>query len=86
MISYVDGYVKTLAAAVPDEHVDRIARLRGTTVHVESMAARGAPFDELHAADALDWTRACVDASHIRAKKGGRGDRPVTGRPRKDGQ
>ena len=27
---------------------------------------------ELHAADALDWTRACVDASHIRAKKGAR--------------
>ncbi len=25
---------------------------------------------ELHAADALDWTRVCVDASHIRAKKG----------------
>ncbi|MGW7613099.1 transposase [Streptomyces sp. NPDC054766] len=41
---------------------------------------------ELHAADALDWTRACVDASHIRAKERGRGDRPVTGRPREDGQ
>lgn len=27
---------------------------------------------ELNAADALDWTRACVDASHIRAKKGAR--------------
>jgi transposase len=26
---------------------------------------------ELHAADALDWTRACVDASLIRAKKRG---------------
>jgi hypothetical protein len=25
----------------------------------------------LHAADVLDWTRACVDASHIRAKKRG---------------
>lgn len=23
---------------------------------------------ELYAADALDWSRACVDASHIRAK------------------
>lgn len=41
---------------------------------------------ELHAADALDWTWACVDASHIRAKERGRGDRPVTGRPREDGQ
>jgi hypothetical protein len=29
---------------------------------------------ELHAADALNWTPACVDASHIRAKK--RGARP----------
>jgi transposase len=27
---------------------------------------------ELHAADELDWSRACVDASHIRAKKRGR--------------
>ncbi|MEV1083616.1 transposase [Streptomyces sp. NPDC050211] len=27
---------------------------------------------ELHAADELDWTRACADASHIRAKKGAR--------------
>ncbi len=27
---------------------------------------------ELHAADTLDWTRARVDASHIRAKKGAR--------------
>ncbi|CAL9512756.1 hypothetical protein SUDANB1_03662 [Streptomyces sp. enrichment culture] len=27
---------------------------------------------ELHAAAALDWTRVCVDASHIRAKKGAR--------------
>lgn len=25
---------------------------------------------ELHAAGELDWSRACVDASHIRAKKG----------------
>jgi transposase len=25
---------------------------------------------ELHAASELDWSRACVDASHIRAKKG----------------
>ncbi|MGW2426810.1 transposase [Streptomyces sp. NPDC001709] len=29
---------------------------------------------ELHAADELDWTRACVEVTHIRAKKkGGRG-------------
>ncbi|MGA5629559.1 IS5 family transposase [Streptomyces cellulosae] len=27
---------------------------------------------ELHAAGDLDWSRACVDASHIRAKKGAR--------------
>lgn len=25
---------------------------------------------ELHAADELDWSRACVDGSHLRAKKG----------------
>ncbi|MGI5352676.1 IS5 family transposase [Streptomyces sp. CA-250714] len=31
---------------------------------------------ELHAADALDWTRACVDASHIRAKKEGEATGP----------
>ncbi|MFJ4364392.1 hypothetical protein ACIP4S_09540 [Streptomyces chartreusis] len=31
---------------------------------------------ELHAADALDWTRACVDACHIRAKKGGEATGP----------
>lgn len=31
---------------------------------------------ELHAADALDWTRACVDASHIRAKNGGEATGP----------
>ncbi len=33
---------------------------------------------ELHAADALDWTRACVDASHIRAKKGGEATGPMS--------
>ncbi len=33
---------------------------------------------KLHAADALDWTRACVDAS-TSARKKGRGHRPVTG-------
>ncbi|MEU2269777.1 IS5 family transposase [Streptomyces olindensis] len=33
---------------------------------------------ELHAADALDWSRACVDAPHIRAKGGeGAGPSPV---------
>ncbi|EST22936.1 amino acid--tRNA ligase-related protein [Streptomyces roseochromogenus] len=47
MISYVDGYVKALATAVLDEHGDRIARLRGTTAHVERMAARGAPFERI---------------------------------------
>ncbi|WUQ57602.1 IS5 family transposase [Streptomyces canus] len=31
---------------------------------------------ELHAADALDWSRACVDASHIRAKKRGEATGP----------
>ncbi len=35
---------------------------------------------ELHAADALDWSRACVDASHIRAKRGeATGPSPVDG-------
>ncbi|MFB0615786.1 hypothetical protein [Streptomyces sp. AGS-58] len=27
---------------------------------------------ELNAAGLIDWTRACVDASHVRAKKGAR--------------
>ncbi|MGW7381822.1 hypothetical protein [Streptomyces sp. NPDC054794] len=30
----------------------------------------------LHAAAELDWTRACVDASYIRAKKGGEATGP----------
>lgn len=41
---------------------------------------------ELHAAGELDWSRACVDVSHIRAKKKGRWHRSITGRPREDGQ
>lgn len=28
---------------------------------------------ELNAAGQIDWTRACVDASHVKAKKGARG-------------
>nr|WP_244515869.1 hypothetical protein [Actinopolyspora xinjiangensis] len=28
---------------------------------------------ELDAAGQIEWSRACVDASHVRAKKGGRG-------------
>nr|WP_181010400.1 transposase [Streptomyces sp. SM14] len=31
---------------------------------------------QLHAAGELEWSRACVDASHIRAKKGGVGTGP----------
>ncbi|WP_405018052.1 IS5 family transposase [Kitasatospora sp. NBC_00070] len=31
---------------------------------------------ELNAAGRIDWTRACVDASHVRAKKGGAGVGP----------
>lgn len=31
---------------------------------------------ELYAADEQDWSRACVDASHIRAKKGGEATGP----------
>jgi hypothetical protein len=31
---------------------------------------------KLHAAGELDWSRACVDASHIRAKKGGEATGP----------
>ncbi|MFC5149927.1 transposase [Streptomyces aureoversilis] len=41
---------------------------------------------KLHAADELDWSRACVDASYIRARKRGSRDRPVAGRPPEDGQ
>ncbi|WP_436995176.1 transposase [Streptomyces sp. enrichment culture] len=39
----------------------------------------------LHAAGELNWSRACVDASRIRARKVPR-DRSVTGRPQEDGQ
>jgi transposase len=31
---------------------------------------------ELNAASLIDWTRACVDASHVRAKKGARRPAP----------
>ncbi|GGT47265.1 hypothetical protein GCM10014713_46700 [Streptomyces purpureus] len=36
---------------------------------------------ELNAAGELDWSRACVDGSHIRAKKG----EPTPARPRSTG-
>ncbi|WP_435598240.1 IS5 family transposase [Streptomyces anulatus] len=36
-------------------------------------------FAELNAAGELDWSRACVDGSHIRAKKRGRRHRSDTG-------
>jgi transposase len=50
-------------------------------------------FDRLHrillagmnAAGAIDWSRACADGSHVRAKKGGR-HRSVAGRPPEDRQ
>ncbi|WP_435877322.1 IS5 family transposase [Streptomyces albogriseolus] len=32
----------------------------------------------LHAANALNWTRACVDASHIHAERGGEATGPTT--------
>jgi transposase len=41
---------------------------------------------ELNAADQLDWSRACADGSHIRAKKKGSRYRSVAGRPAQDGQ
>uniref|UniRef100_UPI003C7CDE64 transposase n=1 Tax=unclassified Streptomyces TaxID=2593676 RepID=UPI003C7CDE64 len=40
---------------------------------------------ELNAAGELDWSRACVDGFHIRAKKECR-HRPVAGRPSQDRQ
>ncbi|APE25555.1 IS1648 transposase [Streptomyces venezuelae ATCC 10712] len=40
---------------------------------------------ELNAVGELDWSRACVDGSHIRAKRGSR-HRSVAGRPAEDGQ
>ncbi|GHI83053.1 hypothetical protein Sxan_04170 [Streptomyces xanthophaeus] len=40
---------------------------------------------ELNAAGRLDWSRACVDGSHIRAKKRGRQHWSVAGRRRKTG-
>ncbi|MFD9595930.1 hypothetical protein ACFWA9_24725 [Kitasatospora sp. NPDC059973] len=39
---------------------------------------------ELNSTGQIDWTRASVDASHMRAKKG-RDDRPLVGRPPKTG-
>ncbi|WP_405922117.1 transposase [Streptomyces sp. NBC_00868] len=41
---------------------------------------------ELNASGRLDWSRACVDGSHIRAKKRGRRHRSVAGRPAEDGR
>ncbi|GAA3834410.1 hypothetical protein GCM10022403_079050 [Streptomyces coacervatus] len=41
---------------------------------------------ELNATDRIDWTRACVDASHVKAKKRGRSDRPIVRRPGQDRQ
>ncbi|MGW0925497.1 IS5 family transposase [Streptomyces sp. NPDC002755] len=40
---------------------------------------------ELHAAGKLDWTRACVDGSHVRAKKGGASTGPSPVDRRKTG-
>ncbi|WP_432132866.1 transposase [Streptomyces tendae] len=40
---------------------------------------------KLNAAGELDWSRACVDGSHIRAKKG-RLQRSVAGRPAENGR
>ncbi|WP_373312252.1 IS5 family transposase [Streptomyces tauricus] len=40
---------------------------------------------ELHASGKLDWTRACVDGSHIRAKKGGASTGPSPVDRRKTG-
>ncbi|WP_161624903.1 IS5 family transposase [Streptomyces spectabilis] len=41
---------------------------------------------ELKAAGRLDWSRARVDGSHTRAKRGGLRRRSVAGRPAEDGQ
>ncbi|WP_405573699.1 IS5 family transposase [Streptomyces phaeochromogenes] len=41
---------------------------------------------ELNASGELDWSRACVDGSHIRAKKRGSRHRSVAGRPAEDRQ
>jgi transposase len=43
------------------------------------------PLARLHAAGGLDWSRACVDDSHVRAKGGSR-HRSVAGRPAEDEQ
>ncbi|MFB8296085.1 transposase, partial [Streptomyces bacillaris] len=40
---------------------------------------------ELNAAGELDWSRACVDGSHVRAKKGGADTGPSPGDPRPTG-
>ncbi|MEU2834669.1 amino acid--tRNA ligase-related protein [Streptomyces lavendulae] len=53
MTDYVDGYVKALAAAVLDQHGDRLATARGNVSHLERMAGHGAPFEQLTFAEAV---------------------------------
>ncbi|MEU8891563.1 amino acid--tRNA ligase-related protein [Streptomyces sp. NPDC048442] len=47
LIRYVNGYVKALAAAVLDEHGDRLAKGRGDISHLERMAGHSAPFERV---------------------------------------
>ncbi|GGQ86191.1 hypothetical protein GCM10010250_66620 [Streptomyces althioticus] len=41
---------------------------------------------KLHAASELDWSRACVDGSHVRASKRGSQHRFIAGRPAEKGE
>ncbi len=47
LIRYVNGYVKALAAAVLDQHGDRLADARGDISHLERMVNHTAPFERL---------------------------------------
>jgi asparaginyl-tRNA synthetase len=47
LIRYVDGYVRALAAAILDEHGDRLAEGRGGIAHLERMVASTGGFERL---------------------------------------
>lgn len=40
LVDYVEGYVRTLSAAILDRHGDRLAAARGSAAHLERMAGR----------------------------------------------
>ncbi|MEU1885507.1 amino acid--tRNA ligase-related protein [Micromonospora sp. WMMD987] len=47
LIRYVEGYVRALAAAILDEHGERLAVARGDVSHLERMVRRSAGFERV---------------------------------------